>query len=776
MVKPKFSPRVILTSNSKAKASISRKSYDEKQKQIEEAVKFCKENDCKGKKALATGNFPLIKDHKTITRRLSGKVIHGNEKQSVSILLPSEEECLVRYAKNKSRAMQPLRRADMNKIIMNILRVRQAANKKLKGGRKFIKLSNVAVHALEKGEVGNFFWQRLDAKHDDLTRKRVGRTSLNRALACTREMAIEHIDSLADELIKTGIMKNYEQVSPGVWKGDIDGSRVFNRDETPQAIRYGVDGTANNLAYCSKGETCQQITKENREYVTIEPFISLDGKLHMCHVIFAAAGITSAMAPPEAVEKIKNLLVSVTENGYQSGQSCFESCKFLDKILAKEEIMRPICMLTDGHSSRFDLDVLRINHEKEMNSHASPPDTTSTTQPLDQINSSLHTAYSKECNKFFLDNHINREVFMQLLADIWDTWTNAEAIIKAFKRCGISKDGLSVEWMQQDKMEAAKALQPTEESTPAKQKKTWDVDSPEGVRRNTKEYYQLKYESAMQKLQVLGETPISPDEVPGLLPYEKIRAPTTKKAVRLTQVYGSLEGSEILQLREAAEAEKAKKEKMKDDKRKTKKEQKESFMRCKELCTCKAHVCKASGFKECTVCGDIMKSQCTKGRCTVDGVRPLMVQSWYDVEKRFNHSEGKKKVRKMEIQLSDSDSEYSTDETDMSDEEEVSEMPPAGTSSRYDEDGEILKYDEVKQGMWVTIVYEGEKFLGKVQHKAVGEINVRCLEKPLGINTPQLFEHGDGIYYKEVYKTIIKPTQTQTGEDGKQKRKWFWIY
>ena len=180
-------------------------------------------------------------------------------------------------------------------------------------------------------------------------------------------------------------MTNYKKVCPGVWEGDIDGTRVFNRDETPQAIRYGVDGSAKNLAYCGKGEKCSDILKENREFVTIEPFISLDGRIHVCHVIFAAAGITSAMAPKGAVEKIPNLLISVTENGYQNGQSCLESCKFFDQVIAKENVVRPIAMLTDGHSSRFDIDVLRFNQEKEMTSHVSPPDSTSTTQALDQI-------------------------------------------------------------------------------------------------------------------------------------------------------------------------------------------------------------------------------------------------------------------------------------------------------------------------------------------------------------------------------------------------------
>ena len=97
------------------------------------------------------------------------------------------------------------------------------------------------------------------------------------------------------------------------------------------------------------------------------------------------------------------------------------------------------------------------------------------------------------------------------------------------------------------------------EKTPEQKKKVWEVDSSEGVGSNTKEYFQRKYESAMKKLEELSNTPLSPDEVPGLLTYEKIRAPA-KNTIRLTQVQGSLEGSKILELCEAAEAERIEKE------------------------------------------------------------------------------------------------------------------------------------------------------------------------------------------------------------------------
>lgn len=106
-------------SSSKAKAEVNRKNYNKKLKQIEDAVKYCKENNCKGKSALKTGLFPLIKDHKTISQRLNGEVIHGEEKTAQSILTVQEENLLVQFAKNKCRAMKPLSRKSMNIVIQN---------------------------------------------------------------------------------------------------------------------------------------------------------------------------------------------------------------------------------------------------------------------------------------------------------------------------------------------------------------------------------------------------------------------------------------------------------------------------------------------------------------------------------------------------------------------------------------------------------------------------------------------------------------------------------
>ena len=88
-----------------------------------------------------------------------------------------------------------------------------------------------------------------------------------------------------------------------------------------------------------------------------------------------------------------------------------------------------------------------------------PPDTTGVTQLLDQINQALHTHYRDSKRELFTNEMIiNREQFMAILADIWSSWTNSDTIQRAAKRVGISKDGLNIDWMQQDKFEKAEKL------------------------------------------------------------------------------------------------------------------------------------------------------------------------------------------------------------------------------------------------------------------------------------------------------------------------------
>lgn len=85
------------------------------------------------------------------------------------------------------------------------------------------------------------------------------------------------VDALAVELVEAGIMTEANKLESGIWTGNIETTCIFNHNETPQFVNYGVDGTPSGLVFAGKGETCSQLLHENRECITIHPFVSFSG-------------------------------------------------------------------------------------------------------------------------------------------------------------------------------------------------------------------------------------------------------------------------------------------------------------------------------------------------------------------------------------------------------------------------------------------------------------------------------------------------------------------
>ena len=103
---------------------IKQKRIDDRVKQLEKAIQYCKETNCKGQAAISAGICPDIKDPRTITRHLEGKIKVGQEKEYCQILTCDEEEILVQYIKNKNEALQSVRRNELNEVIMKMLKLR----------------------------------------------------------------------------------------------------------------------------------------------------------------------------------------------------------------------------------------------------------------------------------------------------------------------------------------------------------------------------------------------------------------------------------------------------------------------------------------------------------------------------------------------------------------------------------------------------------------------------------------------------------------------------
>ena len=112
---------------------------------------WCKEHKKRGHAALKTGLFPLIKDRGTIDRRLDGKC-NNLKKEHLRILSPEEEKSIVQFVKNKNRCHQGVTKKNVTSLIIDVLKTKDHCNAKLKGGRKYVKLSVNAKRVLQTGK------------------------------------------------------------------------------------------------------------------------------------------------------------------------------------------------------------------------------------------------------------------------------------------------------------------------------------------------------------------------------------------------------------------------------------------------------------------------------------------------------------------------------------------------------------------------------------------------------------------------------------------------
>ena len=253
----------------------------------------------------------------------------------------------------------------------------------------------------------------------------------------------------------------------------------------------------------------------------------------MCQVIFSGKGISSQMAPEEAVKNIKNLVISTTERGSQDHNSLLAAYKVLDRHITKMDIQRPVVLLTDGHSSRFNFEVLQFCREKQIRMFVSPPDTTGVTQLLDQINQKLHLEYKNSKEGLFTAwSTINREGFMMILAQMWSKWASAETIKAAGKRVGISENGVNVGDMQEDKfIQAAGCISldnsvsstpstPNVQSTPCSSQM---ISSPVSLRKGSALYYKHKFEKSKEIIKKCHQEALRLEDIPGLLTVSKVK-------------------------------------------------------------------------------------------------------------------------------------------------------------------------------------------------------------------------------------------------------------
>ena len=174
-------------------------------------------------------------------------------------------------------------------------------------------------------------------------------------------------------------------------------------------------------------------------------------------------------------------------------------------------------------------------------------------------------------------------------------------------------------------------------------------------------------------------------------------------------------------------------------------------MCCKDKCVCDGkRKCAAAGLKMCEVCSNIPQSTCGKAACKIDGKSHMMILPACSQSASVG-SKSKLWYDQSESESSDSDI---SEQSNFSDEHDVSHGDKSEDETN---DLEEIHYKDIKSGIWVLVFYEQEKWLGKVIEKREGEVRVRYLKKPFGVNMPQIVEREhEAVFYHNVYKANVK--------------------
>ena len=207
----------------------------------------------------------------------------------------------------------------------------------------------------------------------------------------------------------------------------------------------------------------------------------------------------------------------------------------------------------------------------------------------------------------------------------------------------------------------------------------------------------------------------------------------------------------VLDLLKEIENKKQQQAKSKEEATKKKEGAKQAFLKCKVKCVCEQEKCMAIGLKVCPLCQDILKSTYSKGKCHVNGKKPIMIVP-AAVAASSSNQKGPTHVDISGIDESTDLEESDSNFCEMEDESE-------SESSNIDEDPDPIKVlratwksmsPTVEEGSvlgkWYTVVYSTKRadqlFASKIMNRflvdendPVDSLKVRCLKPKMGSGT-----------------------------------------
>ena len=399
--------------------------------------------------------WPLV-NKDTLARRLAGTVDNSNVYAKHDALTAAELKDIVEYCGEMNAHGQGIDRSELGERVMEILTLRPILN----AGRHYTPLNQNARKILEAGGPQQGWFVDFFARHPQLSERVACSEEQLRAKWMTKAVSLKHFAQLSATLVRAGVVAEDGSIR--------DARRVLNSDECPNPWQ-GTGGRSKVIA--PVGEPCRKLITAAREHTSLDVAIGLDGHLYGPHVIFAGKTLQKAMVPDKA--KVPNSHISVTEKGYQTGGSLLSTLKFWDRDLIRRGVPKPVVWMTDGHSSRLNLMVVRWCRENQWIMYISPPHTTGIHQPLDQIFKSWHTTFNETVQKWcntHTGKDLDKSTFTALFSEAWSHWTRPDMIVAAFRRCGVTVAGLDAEAVDQKKFvlsETMRGKAPTPALLPA---------------------------------------------------------------------------------------------------------------------------------------------------------------------------------------------------------------------------------------------------------------------------------------------------------------------
>eukprot|EP00734_Pompholyxophrys_sp_LG126_P000204 Pompholyxophrys_sp_v1_NODE_43_length_3196_cov_8.157275.p1 type:complete len:389 gc:universal NODE_43_length_3196_cov_8.157275:2112-946(-) len=375
---------------------------------------------------------------------------------------------------------------------------------------------------------------------------------------------------------------------------------------------------------------------------------SLDGFMYGPQLLFARQYITADMATPIASERFDSkmhlleklstyCLISSTDAGIQTGSSLLDRLKMLDKELEANGIIRPIVIMTDNHSSRYDIEVLQFARNKQIRLWTERSCTSQWAQALDQFNKQFHDTWKSGVREYkhqkklsdglnFTENvKIDIPAVLEIFANVWFSgWSTAVDRQTSFRKVGIT--GSKIDPAQINSSHLMTDIQV--DSVPMTS--IDECPSPDkSIDRDSVEYFKAKYDTAKVVCKNLEKLLHSP-KAQGLLIIPS--PPTTKesssniKRKRFSDQHGSMEIRDILGQKikdmEQEKKEEEEKQKVKElalqkktDASKVQGEIIATFELCKDGCKCQIIPCPSRKLKRCQICADIKANFCRKKKC-----------------------------------------------------------------------------------------------------------------------------------------------------------------